>query len=69
MTIADAGFNEAEVVSVKSVASDFETAVMSSILVHYLSKNYNNVYIKGEAAVKFPSKEEMIKAYWSELLD
>lgn len=69
MSVADLGFDESAVVSVKNVISDFESSVMSTIIVHYLSKNYQSVYVDGNKPVRFPSKEEMIKSYWKELLD
>lgn len=69
MSVADLGFDESAVVSVKNVIGDFESSVMSTIIVHYLSKNYQSVYVDGNEPVRFPSKEEMIKSYWKELLD
>lgn len=69
MSVADLGFDESSVVSVKEVPGDFESSMMSSILVHFLAHNYECVYVNGEEAVKFPSNEEMIKAYWNEILD
>jgi hypothetical protein len=69
MSVADIEFDESNVVNVKNVPSDFESSMMSTILVHFLSENYDAVYVNGADPVRFPSKEEMIKAYWNNRLD
>ncbi len=64
----DLGFDEASIVSVKHVSSEFEDSVMSDIMIDAYETNFQLVFEQNAEPARFKTKQELIDNYWSKLL-